>query len=143
MESANARLSNIHNHLDPQPCSSNHFKGGSIKISPEVSDALSRGAAVVALESTIICHGMPYPQNLETAKEIEGIIRQNGAVPATIAILDGIPHIGLQIEELEWVAKFGAQVRKTARRDIASVVSDHNLFGFHHHTYLHGFTSSI
>ncbi|XP_074310597.1 pseudouridine-5'-phosphate glycosidase [Silene latifolia] len=123
MESANARLSNIQKHLNPQPCSSNHSKGGLIKISPEVSDALSHGAAVVALESTIICHGMPYPQNLETAKEIEGIVRENGAVPATIAILDGIPHIGLDIKELEWLAKFGAQIRKTARRDIAAVVA--------------------
>ncbi|XP_074315634.1 pseudouridine-5'-phosphate glycosidase-like [Silene latifolia] len=124
MESANARLSNIQKHLNPQPCSSNHSqgKGGLIKISPEVSDALFLAAAVVALESTIICHGMPYPQKLETAKEIEGIVRENGAVPATIAILDGIPHIGLDIEELEWLAKFGAQIRKTARRDIAAVV---------------------
>ncbi|KAK9692303.1 hypothetical protein RND81_09G254900 [Saponaria officinalis] len=123
--SAIARLSNLRRHLNPQPCSSisNNSKGDLIKISSEVSDALSRGAAVVALESTIICHGMPYPQNLATAKEIEEIVRENGAVPATIAILDGVPHIGLHIEELERLAKLGAQVRKTARRDIAAVVA--------------------
>ncbi|CAO2837354.1 unnamed protein product [Amaranthus hypochondriacus] len=120
-----SRLANIRRHLQPEPClsSSNYLKGDLIKISPEVSDALSKGDAVVALESTIICHGMPYPQNLETAKEIEAIVRDNGAIPATIAILDGVPHIGLHIEELERLAKTGAQVRKTARRDIAAVVA--------------------
>ncbi|XP_021772141.1 uncharacterized protein LOC110736274 [Chenopodium quinoa] len=122
-----SRLSNITRHLYPHPASSSStshlFEGGLIKVSPEVSDALSRGAAVVALESTIICHGMPYPQNFKTAKEIEAIVRDNGAIPATIAILDGIPRIGLQIEELERLAKTGAQVRKTARRDIAAVVA--------------------
>ncbi|KAF5182325.1 Pseudouridine-5'-phosphate glycosidase, partial [Thalictrum thalictroides] len=56
-------------------------------LSPEVAEALSQGNAIVALESTIISHGMPYPQNLETAKEVEAIVRNNGAVPATIAIL--------------------------------------------------------
>ncbi|KMT14574.1 hypothetical protein BVRB_4g073440 [Beta vulgaris subsp. vulgaris] len=125
MDSAALRLSNIRRHLHPQPSSSSSHlsKGGLIKISPEVSDALSRGAAVVALESTIICHGMPYPQNLETAKEIEAIVRSNGAIPATIAILDGIPRIGLQSEELERLARTGAQVLKTARRDIAAVIA--------------------
>ncbi|XP_057515130.1 pseudouridine-5'-phosphate glycosidase isoform X1 [Amaranthus tricolor] len=119
------RLANIRRHIQPEPCfsSSHYLKGDLIKLSPEVSDALSKGDAVVALESTIICHGMPYPQNLETAKEIEAIVRDNGAIPATIAILEGVPHIGLQIEELERLAKTGAQVRKTARRDIAAVVA--------------------
>ncbi|KAI8526117.1 hypothetical protein RHMOL_Rhmol13G0284200 [Rhododendron molle] len=64
---------------------------GQVKLSPDVSEALSHGRAVVALESTIISHGMPYPQNLETAKEVEAIVRENGAVPATVAILDGVP----------------------------------------------------
>lgn len=122
---AASRLSNLRSHLLPEPCAStSHLhKSGLIKISPEVSDALSRGAPVVALESTIICHGMPYPQNVETAKEIEAIVRENGAVPATIAILDGVPCVGLSIEELEKLAKLGALVRKTARRDIAAVVA--------------------
>ncbi|KAK7858231.1 pseudouridine-5'-phosphate glycosidase [Quercus suber] len=109
---------------------SNNNKGGSdgfcgdlLKISPEVSEALSRGDAVVALESTIISHGMPYPLNLETAKEVETIVRTNGAVPATIAILDGIPCVGLSMEELERLAILGKRVQKTARRDIALVVA--------------------
>ncbi|KAI3723857.1 hypothetical protein L2E82_35618 [Cichorium intybus] len=96
---------------------------GSIKISQEVSTALSNGKAVVALESTIITHGMPYPQNFETAKEVEAIVKENGAVPATVAILDGIPCIGLTKEELERVAKLGANARKISRRDIAHVVA--------------------
>lgn len=123
--SAASRLANLRRHLQPEPCSSSshHLQGGLFKISPEVADALSRGAPVVALESTIISHGMPYPQNLETAKEIEAIVRKNGAVPATIAILDGVPRIGLSTEELGRLAKLGTQVRKTARRDIASVVA--------------------
>lgn len=96
---------------------------GSIKISQDVSTALSNGKPVVALESTIITHGMPYPQNFETAKEVEAIVRENGAVPATIAILDGIPCIGLTTEELERLAKLGTKARKISRRDIAYVVA--------------------
>lgn len=116
-----SRLSNLRKHLHPS-----HFdKGGvgSIKISPEVSDALSNGHAVVALESTIISHGMPYPKNLETAKEVEAVVRDNGAVPATVAILDGVPCIGLSMEELEKLANLGHKAQKTARRDIAHVVA--------------------
>ncbi|KAB2606240.1 pseudouridine-metabolizing bifunctional protein C1861.05-like [Pyrus ussuriensis x Pyrus communis] len=116
-----SRLSNLRKHLHPS-----HFdKGGvgSIKISPEVSDALSNGRAVVALESTIISHGMPYPKNLETAKEVEAVVRDNGAVPATVAILDGVPCIGLSMEELEKLANLGHKAQKTARRDIAHVVA--------------------
>lgn len=94
-----------------------------VKVASEVSEALSQGRAVVALESTIISHGMPYPQNLETAKEVEGIVRENGAVPATIAILDGTPCIGLSVEELERLATLGTRAQKTARRDIAFVVA--------------------
>nr|XP_023924234.1 uncharacterized protein LOC112035633 isoform X2 [Quercus suber] len=126
--SALARISNLQRHFDPTE--SNNNKGGSdgfcgdlLKISPEVSEALSRGDAVVALESTIISHGMPYPLNLETAKEVETIVRTNGAVPATIAILDGIPCVGLSMEELERLAILGKRVQKTARRDIALVVA--------------------
>lgn len=94
-----------------------------IRLSRDVSEALSTGRAVVALESTIISHGMPYPQNLETAKEVEAIVRGNGAVPATIAILDGVPRVGLSSEELERLASLGPKARKTARRDIAHVVA--------------------
>lgn len=94
-----------------------------MKIAPEVSDALLCGRAVVALESTIISHGMPYPQNLETAREVEHVIKENGAVPATVAILDGVPCIGLSAEELDRLANLGIKSQKTARRDIAHVVA--------------------
>ncbi|GJM97313.1 hypothetical protein PR202_ga14232 [Eleusine coracana subsp. coracana] len=68
-----------------------------VAVAPEVTAALARGGAVVALESTIISHGMPYPKNLQTAMEVEAIVRENGAVPATIAILDGVPHVAMDI----------------------------------------------
>ncbi|KAL9455073.1 hypothetical protein AB3S75_010475 [Citrus x aurantiifolia] len=117
--SALSRLSNIQNHLNPIDSLAKNL----VKISPEVSEALSHGRAVVALESTIISHGMPYPQNFETAKEVEAIVRNNGAVPATIAILEGLPCVGLSTEELERLAKLGSKAQKTARRDIAHVVA--------------------
>lgn len=117
--SALSRLSNIQNHLNPIDSLAKNL----VKISPEVSEALSHGHAVVALESTIISHGMPYPQNFETAKEVEAIVRNNGAVPATIAILEGLPCVGLSTEELERLAKLGSKAQKTARRDIAHVVA--------------------
>ncbi|TVU44240.1 hypothetical protein EJB05_03676 [Eragrostis curvula] len=94
-----------------------------VAVAPEVAAALARGGAVVALESTIICHGMPYPKNLQTAMEVEAIVRDNGAVPATIAILDGLPHVGLTSEQLKRLAISGRQFQKTARRDIAHVVA--------------------
>ncbi|CAN1250587.1 Pseudouridine-5'-phosphate glycosidase [Linum perenne] len=119
--SALSRLSNLHNHL--HPLDSNSKIEGLVKLAPEVSQALSSGQAVVALESTIISHGMPYPQNLETAKEVEDIVRKNGAVPATVAILDGVPCIGLSAEQLERLATLGTRAQKTARRDIAYVVA--------------------
>ncbi|KAF3644377.1 putative filament-like plant protein 3-like isoform X1 [Capsicum annuum] len=126
---------------------------GWIKMSPEVSGALKCGSPIVALESTIISHGMPYPQNFETAKELEVIVKENGAVPATIAILDGVPCIvsmsdqyedekwskifflemecedekfgaeSLTTEELETLARLGSKARKTASRDIAIVMA--------------------
>ncbi|KAI4294872.1 hypothetical protein MLD38_040834 [Melastoma candidum] len=119
MESSGvSRIANLRRHFQPDfP----HPLG--IKVSPEVSEALSTGNPVVALESTIISHGMPYPKNLDTAKEVEAIVRENGAVPATIAILNGVPCIGLNSEELELLAKLGSRVQKTARRDIAYVVA--------------------
>lgn len=98
---------------------------GLLKVAPLVYHALKHGKAVVALESTIISHGMPYPQNLETAKEVEAIVKQNGAIPATIAILDGIPCIGLNDEQLERLAKLGSNAQKTARRDIPHVIAAH------------------
>jgi pseudouridine-5'-phosphate glycosidase len=86
---------------------------------PSISQrALVDGLPIVSLESIIISHGMPYPQNLETAKQVEMIVKENGVVPATIAILNGIPHIGLTTTELEELAKLGHKSLKTARRDI-------------------------
>ncbi|KAG5005622.1 hypothetical protein JHK85_024164 [Glycine max] len=119
------RLANLGRHLDLSESVNKAAPVGSIKlkVASEVSEALSLGRAVVALESTIISHGMPYPQNLETAKEVERIVRENGAVPATIAILDGTPCVGLSVEELERLAILGTRAQKTARRDIAHVVA--------------------
>jgi len=87
-------------------------------FSPEVAKALAANAAVVALESTIITHGMPYPQNLETAQRVEAELRVAGAVPATIAILSGRLHIGLTAEELEILAQ-AKDVMKLSRADLA------------------------
>ena len=94
-----------------------------IKISDEVKRALKDGRAVVALESTIISHGMPYPKNVETALMVEDVVRQNGAVPATIAIIKGVPTVGCSHEEIEHLGKAGLSVTKTSRRDIPIVVS--------------------
>ncbi|MDG4719970.1 MULTISPECIES: pseudouridine-5'-phosphate glycosidase [Thalassospira] len=88
-----------------------------IDIAPEVAEALAAGKPVVALESTIISHGMPYPQNLETAQAVEQDVRDNGAVPATIAVIGGRCKIGLSPEELEYFAK-GTDILKLSRRDI-------------------------
>ncbi len=94
--------------------------GSSIKIhhSKEVADALSNGAPIVALESTIITHGMPYPQNVETAREVEQLIRDNGAVPATIAVLNGELHVGLEDSTLEELAN-AKDVMKCSRADLS------------------------
>lgn len=94
-----------------------------IRLSPEVETALSEGAPVIALESTIISHGMPYPENLETALGCEQMARENGAVPATIAILDGELCVGLTREQLERLAKKGHAVIKASRRDIPVLVA--------------------
>lgn len=91
-------------------------------INPEVKEALETGKPVVALESTIISHGMPYPQNVETAREVERIIREHGAVPATIAILKGRIKIGLSDDELEYLGK-AKDVIKASRRDIPFIVA--------------------
>ena len=89
-----------------------------LDISPEVQAALKEHKPVVALESTIISHGMPYPQNVETALNVEKIIRENGAVPATIAIIGGRLKAGLSKEEIEHLGKAGTAVTKASRRDL-------------------------
>jgi len=94
-----------------------------LDIAPEVKEALLNNKPVVALESTIISHGMPYPQNVETALKVEDIIRSQGAVPATIAILNGKLKVGLSKEEVDYLGKMGSKVIKTSRRDIPFIVS--------------------
>ena len=90
-----------------------------LDVSPEVAQALAEGRPVVALESTIISHGMPYPQNVETALAVERIIRENGAVPATIAIIGGRLKAGCSKEEIEHLGRAGTSVAKASRRDLA------------------------
>lgn len=94
-----------------------------LDINPEVKAALNAKRPVVALESTIISHGMPYPQNVETALKVEQIIRDNGAIPATIAILNGRLKVGMTHEEIEYLGKAGQAVIKTSRRDIPFIVA--------------------
>ena len=94
-----------------------------IDLTTEVKEALENNKPVVALESTIISHGMPYPQNVEMAKKTEEIIRENGAVPATIAIMNGRIKVGLTEDDLELLAKEGRNVTKVSRRDLAEVVA--------------------
>lgn len=94
-----------------------------LDISPEVAEALANNRPVVALESTIISHGMPYPQNAETALAVEQQIRENGAVPATIAIINGRMKAGLSREEIELLGKEGHNVAKVSRRDLPFIVA--------------------
>ncbi len=94
----------------------------SIELTDEVGQALRDGTPVVALESTIISHGMPYPQNVEMATSVEGLIRSEGAVPATIAIFDGVPKVGLSEADLELLAT-SPEVQKMSLRDIPYVIS--------------------
>ena len=93
-----------------------------MKINPEVLEALKNNKAVVALESTIISHGMPYPKNVQTALMVEQVIRDHGAIPATIGIIDGEPIVGMTPEEIE---EFGKRkgIKKVSRRDIPVVVA--------------------
>ena len=93
-----------------------------LHIHPEVKKALSEGQPVVALESTIISHGMPYPKNIEMAKNVIKIIRDNGAIPATIAIIDGILKVGLTSEEIEFLGT-SKNVLKASRRDLPFIIS--------------------
>ena len=90
-----------------------------LDVNAEVAQAIAEGKPVVALESTIISHGMPYPQNVETALKVEQIIRENGAVPATIAIIGGRLKAGLTPEEIEYFGKKGQDIHKASRRDLA------------------------
>ena len=90
-----------------------------LDIKPEVAEALAAGKPVVALESTIISHGMPYPQNVETALQVKQIIRDNGAVPATIAVIGGRLKAGLTADEIEYFGKKGQAITKASRRDLA------------------------
>lgn len=92
-------------------------------ISDEVKAAIAANQPVVALESTIISHGMPYPRNVETALNVERVVRENGAVPATIAILDGKLIVGLSAAQIEYLGKSGEAVIKTSRRDIPFIVA--------------------
>ncbi len=94
-----------------------------LDVTPEISQAIANGAAVVALESTIIAHGMPYPQNLQMAEEVEAIIRAAGAVPATIAIMKGRLKVGLTSGELKTFAEGGAEITKVSVRDMPQVVA--------------------
>lgn len=93
-----------------------------LRLSPEVAEALAVGEPVVALESTIISHGMPYPRNVEMAVEVEAIIRDGGATPATIAVLDGVPRIGLEREDLHTLATH-PDVAKVSLRDLPYVIA--------------------
>ena len=94
-----------------------------LHIKEDVKQALATGKAVVALESTIISHGLPYPENLATAKAIEASVREQGAIPATIAIIKGKVHIGLDDAHLESLANGQTPITKVSRRDIASVIA--------------------
>lgn len=136
------RLSRLSHHTTPKGTSTNNTDGSrttigncfsstavrliehpQVQVNGEVKRALLSGRAVVALESTIISHGMPFPQNFETAREVETVVRNNGATPATIAILDGKVHVGLDEADLLKLAKLGKKCHKVSRRDIAYVMS--------------------
>lgn len=93
-----------------------------LQVHPEVQKAVAAGQPVVALESTIISHGMPYPKNIEMAKNVSKIIRDNGAIPATIAIIDGVLKVGLTTEEIELLGT-SKNVVKASRRDLPFIIS--------------------
>lgn len=102
------------------------MKNTYLDISPETRAALEEGRPIVALESTIIAHGMPYPQNVETALKVENTIRENGALPATIAILDGKMKAGLNTDEITRIGELGREVAKVSRRDIPFLLANKN-----------------
>lgn len=95
-----------------------------LRMQPEVAQALARGAPVVALESTIISHGMPWPRNLETALQLEDEVRAQGAVPATVAVVDGELRAGLARGEIEALARAGPAVAKASRRDLPVLLAE-------------------
>lgn len=92
-----------------------------LDIAPDVAEALHNSRPVVALESTVISHGMPYPRNAETALLLEATVRQHGAIPATIAVLDGRLKVGITESEIKHLGERGQQVIKTSRRDLPSL----------------------
>ncbi len=94
-----------------------------VRFSSEVQNAVAQGKAIVALESTIIAHGMPYPDNLHMAGQVEDIIRQRGATPATIAVIDGELRAGLEASELEHFSRTGPEIMKVSTRDLPYVVA--------------------
>jgi len=95
-----------------------------IRVNPEVEKALKEKKPVIALESTIISHGMPYPQNVETAMKVESIIREHGGVPATVGLVDGIGVVGLTPEEIEEMGKRGMSIPKVSRRDLPMIMAE-------------------
>jgi len=100
-----------------------------LDLSTEVADALSGGRPVVALESTIVTHGMPYPTNLDTALAVEAAVRAQGATPATIAVINGRFKVGLPRESVERLARLSGGVVKASRRDLAAVAARHGAAG--------------
>lgn len=100
-----------------------------LSVSTEVKKALAAGKPVVALESTIITHGMPYPQNLEMAQNVEAVIRRHGAVPATVAIMDGQFKVGVTPDDLERLARVGGKAAKASRRDVAALLASGEIAG--------------
>ncbi|OZJ01839.1 hypothetical protein BZG36_05297, partial [Bifiguratus adelaidae] len=122
LRTSQARLKFFHQNYDYQPDYKDALSQ-SFQYSEEVQSALAEGRPVVALESTIISHGMAYPHNAQTANAVEDIIRSNGCVPATIAIMDGKVNIGLTPEHLEKLGEMGAKSHKTSRRDLAVVMA--------------------
>ena len=94
-----------------------------LDLSPAVAQALAARRPLVALESTIITHGMPYPKNLETALMLEAAVAERGAVPATIAVIEGRFRVGLERSELETLARLSGGVVKASRRDLSAVVA--------------------
>ena len=94
-----------------------------LAVSKEVREAIVDNRPVVALESTIISHGMPYPRNVETALNVEKIIRENGAIPATVAIIKGKLTVGINADEIEYLGKKGTAVPKASRRDLGTLIS--------------------
>jgi pseudouridine-5'-phosphate glycosidase/sugar/nucleoside kinase (ribokinase family) len=100
-----------------------HPLASQLVLSEEVASALACGRPVVALESTIISHGQPFPANVACALEVEAVVRENGAVPATIAVLGGRLHVGLSREQIEYLGRAGHKVTKCSRRDLAVVIA--------------------